>query len=236
MKDVAGKAISDFYNHKKGKHTKLWTHNKYGNKEEMPLDIYFRDLSEIPQQELIALRQCKGSVLDIGAGAGFHALILQNVFQQHIKVTAIDFSRHCCDVMQSREVKNVICQNIFKLKTRKKFDTLLLLMNGIGLCGTIEGFKRFLSIAEKLLNKNGQLIFDSSDVGYLFSKKFQKPVQKYYGEIEYRYEYKKEFTDWFNWLYIDKNTLKKIAKQAVWKVQLLDEDKEGQYLVRLTKL
>ncbi len=236
MKDVAGKAISDFYFHKKGRLPKLWIHNKYGAKEEMPVDIYFRDLSKIPEQELIALRQCKGSVLDIGAGAGSHALILQNVFQQNIKVTALDFSRLCCDVMKARGVENIICQNIFKLQTTKKFDTLLLLMNGIGLCGTIKGLKEFLFVAEKLLNKNGQLIFDSSDVSYLFSKKFPKPAQKYYGEIEYRYEYKKEFTDWFYWLYIDKNTLKKVTKQTGWKTELLDEDKEGQYMVRLTKL
>jgi len=236
MKDVAGKAISDFYTHKKGNHSKLWIHNKYGGREEMPVDIYFRDLSEIPDQELIALKHCKGNVLDIGAGAGSHALLLQNAFQQNIKVTALDFSRHCCDVMKARGVKNIICQNIFKLSTTKKFDTMLLLMNGIGLCGTIDGLKEFLSIAEKLLNNNGQLIFDSSNVNYLFSKKFPKPANKYYGEIEYRYEYKKEFTDWFNWLYIDKITLKKVAKQTGWKVQLLDEDKEAQYLVGLTKL
>lgn len=236
MKDVAGKAILDFLTHKKGRHSKLWIHNKYGDKEEMPVDIYFRDLSEIPDQELIALQHCKGNVLDIGAGAGSHALILQNAFQQNIKVSALDFSGNCCVVMKARGVKNVSCQNIFKIKTTKKFDTLLLLMNGIGLCGTLDGLKEFLSIADRLLNKNGQLIFDSSDVSYLFSKKFPKPALKYYGEIEYRYEYKKEFTDWFSWLYIDKNTLMKVARQTGWKFLLLDEDNQGQYLARLTKL
>jgi SAM-dependent methyltransferase len=235
MKDLAGRAIADFYAHKKGRHAALWIHNNYGQKEEMPVEIYFRSFLELPEQEYIALKLCRGNVLDVGAGAGSHALVLQNKIEKNVSVTALDISRHCCEVMKVRGVKNIRCKNIFKFKTTKRYDTLLLLMNGIGLCGTLDGLKMFLIIAEKLLTPNGQLIFDSSDVGYLYNKKFPKPSSRYYGEVDYCYEYKKEFTDLFSWLYIDKNTLQKITAQMGWTFLLLHEDKQGQYLVKLTK-
>src|SRR5207249_2844542 len=77
----------DFYNNTST--GKLWVHNKYGPKEEMPVDIYFRDMDSMPELEWVALHQCRGSILDIGAGAGSHALALQKM---KLDITALDIS------------------------------------------------------------------------------------------------------------------------------------------------
>jgi hypothetical protein len=84
-----------------------------------------------------------------------------------------------------------------------------------------------------LLNKDGQILFDSSDIAYLY--KGNLPRQGYYGEIQYQYSYKKLKTEWFNWLYVDEHTLQKIAIETGFNMEVLIEDEFGQYLTRLTQ-
>jgi 2-polyprenyl-3-methyl-5-hydroxy-6-metoxy-1,4-benzoquinol methylase len=225
--DLLGQAIYDHYFKLKG--GKLWIHNKYGAKEEMPVNTYFRDPAKMPEMELLALQICKGKVLDIGAAAGSHALALQ---AKSTHVTALDISAKACEVMKLRGVERVVQEDIFAFKG-KRFDTLLLLMNGIGVTGNIQTLKLFLQQAKKLVNANGQLLFDSSDVAYLYDGIIPE-MTHYYGEIHYRYEYKKQKTDWFSWLYIDKVTLAKTAAGEGWKTEILLEDEFDQFLAKLT--
>lgn len=228
MKDVLGAALTD-YNNGITTH-KLWVHNEYGPKENMPVNIYFRDMEQMPELEWVALQQCKGRVLDIGAGAGSHALALQQMNQD---VTALDISEKATVVMKARGVKNVLAKDFFQLETEtaNRYDTLLLLMNGIGLAGTISGLKSFLQKARTLLNPHGQLIFDSSDIAYLYDGKPPKST-RYYGEVNYQYAYRRQRSDWFNWLFIDRKTLQKVATAEGWTITLLYEDPWDQYLVR----
>lgn len=224
-KDIYGSALYDFY--KDAKTTKFWINNKYGPKEEMPVDIYFRTGDEMPDMELLALSRCRGKVLDIGAGAGSHALLLQ---QRGIDVQAMDISGVAVQIMQDRGVKHAFQQDIFAY-SGGKFDTLLLLMNGIGLCGNIQQLRLFLQHTKQLLNKGGQLLFDSSDIAYLYEG--NPPAGNYYGELWYQYVYKGQKTDWFQWLYIDQDTLIQVAAEEGWATEILDEDDMDQYLVRL---
>jgi SAM-dependent methyltransferase len=224
--DVLGQAIGDYY--RKNAPGKLWIHNTYGPKEEMPVAHYFRSEKDMSYSELFALHCCVGSILDIGAGAGSHALLLQ---EMGYDVTALDISPNAVSVMKSRGVSNVIERDIFKM-TEPRFDTLLLLMNGIGLAGTVAGLHRFLKHAKTLLNTEGQLLFDSSDVAYLYDGKVPE-MENYYGEIDYQYEYKKQKTGWFKWLYVDQEKLKEIAREEGWETEILCEDDHDQYLARL---
>jgi cyclopropane fatty-acyl-phospholipid synthase-like methyltransferase len=230
MTDVLGQALWDFYN--KLPLGKLWIHNKYGKKEEMPLQVYFREPEDMPDLELIAMQVSDGKVLDIGAGVGSHALAMQ---QKGIDVTAMELSPKAVEIMKLRGVQNVLQQDIFTYKTEEKFDTLLLLMNGVGLTATIGGLTEFLINAKSLVAPDGQIIFDSSDVAYLYEDNLPKSGN-YYGEILYQYEYKKQKTEWFKWLYIDQNLLQQIATEAGWRVEILSEDEYDQYLAKLTLL
>lgn len=226
MNDILGQAIYDYYT--KAAPGKLCIHNKYGPKEEMPVHVYFRKTEDMPELELVALENCRGKVLDIGAGAGSHALALQ---QKGADVTALEISAKAAEVMKLRGVEAIVEKDIFEYET-KKFDTLLLLMNGIGLTATIGGLKEFLQHAKMLLNSDGQLIFDSSDIAYLYEGKPPK-MENYYGEILYQYEFKRKKTAWFSWLYIDKKKLTQIAAAEGWETEILFKDEFDQYLARL---
>jgi len=133
--------------------------------------------------------------------------------------------------MQERGVKNPQLQDFFQVK--EKYDTLLFMMNGIGLTGTLQGFEMFLEKAKSLLKPKGQLLFDSSDISYLYDD-MPMPTNQYFGEISYCYEYKKEKGNWFNWLYIDPTTLQRLSKQHGWNCKIVFHDEDDQYLAQLT--
>ena len=227
--DVLGRAIAEYYF--EDAQYKLWVHDTHGPKVEMLVPIYFRDHDSMPDIEQMALSLCKGKVLDIGAGAGSHALYLQ---EQGFDVEAIDIAEQAVRVMQDRGVQHAYTQDIFTLKN-KKFDTLLLLMNGIGLVQNIDGLKQFLQTAASLLHEGGQLLFDSSDVAYLYEGAIPA-LTHYYGEVQCCYEYRKQQSDWFTWLYIDQQTLTKLAATMGWHTEVLMVDDTDQYLARLTRV
>jgi SAM-dependent methyltransferase len=225
--DIYGRALAEFY--KNGETSTLWLHNSYDEPEEMPIDVFFRAYEEMPELELQALNQCTGKILDVGAGAGSHALLLQ---QRGLDVTAIDICEAAVQIMKQRGVKKARVQDICSV--REKYDTLLFLMNGIGLTGTLPGFANFLTQASTLIHPGGQLIFDSSDISYLYQE-LPKSQHGYFGEVSYCYEYKGEKGNWFKWLYLDQTILTHIANQQGWNCEILADDGEDQYLARLTK-
>lgn len=227
-RDVYGEALFDFKEHGETLDP-LLLHSSYGDIEEMPVEVFFREEEDLPELEFIALSLCDGKVLDVGAGAGVHALYLQ---QKGFDVHALEISEIACNIMKERGVQQVVHQDFYALQGQK-YDTLLFLMNGIGISKTLDGFKELLKHAKSLLNNRGQLIFDSSDISYLY-KEYRLPRPDYYfGEINFQYEYKGQKGEPFKWLYIDQKTLINIAHEEGWVVQVLYEDDQDQYLVRM---
>lgn len=224
--DVFGQALSDFYYGRPGEI--LWLHNSYGETEEMPVDVFFRTEEEMPELELLALDYCKGKILDIGAGAGSHALLLQ---ERNARVTALELSPGACDVMKERGVRNILQKDIFDFR-EGSFDTLLMLMNGIGLSGTSAGLRHFLKHIKKLLAPGGRLLCDSSDITYLYEDS-PMPEDKYFGEVQYQYEFKNIKGPVFKWLYVDWRTFAEIAEEEGYFFRLLHEDGQDQYLAML---
>ena len=138
----------------------------------------------MPELEVLALQQCRGSVLDVGAGAGCHALALQ---RRGLQVTALDISEGAVEAMQRQGVRQVLRQDIFQLKGAA-YDTLLMLMNGIGIAGTLEGLERFLEHAKTLLRPGGQILLESSDILYMYEEEDGSVMLDrnagYYGEVK----------------------------------------------------
>ncbi|MGV4414915.1 class I SAM-dependent methyltransferase [Chryseobacterium sp. T1] len=226
--DLPGLAIKDFY--QKTNKGKLYVHDQFGPKVEMPISLYFRNEKQLPKLESLALGHCKGKVLEIGAGAGSHALILQ---ENKIDVTALEISPASCEVMTERGVKQVVCEDFFAY-SGEKYDTLLLLMNGIGLCADIDGLRTFLKQSESLLEEEGAIIFDSSDIAYMYEES-EFPDAYYYGQARVCYEYKGKIDTAFNWLYIDQKKLKEIAQEENWDLEIIYQDHQDQYLAKMKK-
>lgn len=230
--DVFGAALQDYHLHGTSSEP-LLLHNSYGETEEMPVDIFFREPEDFTDMEIIALSLCDGKVLDVGAGVGSHTLYLQS---KNMEVEALEISPPACSIMRTRGVFHVIEDDFFGFKNPGYgYDTLLFLMNGIGISGDLNGLINVLKHAETLLNLGGQLIFDTSDIAYLYEDGSVLPPKGYYGEISYQYEYLGQRGKPFKWLYLDQQTLIRIGHERGWVVQILDEDENDQYLVRMEK-
>ncbi|MFP4093278.1 MAG: class I SAM-dependent methyltransferase [Cyclobacteriaceae bacterium] len=225
-RDPYGRALYDYFS--RGEADPLLLHTSYDETEEMPVDWFFRDEHDFPELETHALSLCRGKILDIGAGAGSHALYLQ---EQELEVYALEQSPYCVRIMQERGIRQTI-QQPYQLYTGHGYDTLLLLMNGIGITGTLEGLRSFLKQAHRWLHSDGCIILDSSDISYLYEGQ-KKHLYPYFGEISYQYEYQGEKGEWFNWLYIDAGMLKKLAAPLGWRTEVLFEDHNDQYLAIL---
>jgi len=227
--DVYGTFLKDFY-FERWKEP-VWLHNSYYEAELLPVGSFFRADEDLPDIEVFAMNLCVGKILDIGAGTGPHSLILQ---RNGFDVTAIEQSEGACEVMRLLGIKNIIHQDVM-LYQAQKYNTLLLMMNGIGFCGYVEELSVFLNHAKDLLLPGGQIIFDSSDVAYLYVD--QEPEHdSYYGEIDYQYEYKGEKGEWFSWLYIDEQLMRKAALSCGYAMQVVYQDEDEHYLGRLTLL
>ena len=225
--DVAGQAWLDFW--ERGQSYPLLLHTSYGTTEEMPVDYFFRDASDFPPLEQYALSLCRGRVLDIGAGVGGHALYLQ---ENELDVTTLEISATAVRIQQERGVRQPQ-QTDYRRYTGGGYDTVLLLMNGIGIVGTLAGLHDFLQQAKHWIHPAGQLLFDSSDIAYLYED-VSPPPHRYYGEVRYRYEYRGQLGEWFPWLYVDRQSLQTMAQETGWQMQVIFEDQQDQYLARIT--
>lgn len=227
-RDIYGEALSQF--HREGLlHFPLLLHSTYGDIEEMPVDVFFRTEEDFSELEFIALSLCDGKIMDIGAGVGSHVLYLQ---AKGYDVTALEISILACNIMQERGVLQIATNSFWEYRSQQ-YDTLLFLMNGIGIAGDLEGFRRLLAHAKTLLTERGQLLFDSSDISYLYEEFRIKRPDYYFGEIGYQYEFQGNKGTPFKWLYLDQKTLIEIAHEEKWVVQILYEDDHDQYLARM---
>ncbi|MGB8705564.1 MAG: class I SAM-dependent methyltransferase [Gillisia sp.] len=233
-KDVFGKAISAWY-HKQDA-TPIEVHSPDFEDDTIPIDHLFRSYKEMPFLEKKALSLCKGSVLDIGCGAGSHSLFLQK--NKNLQVTAIDISAGAIEISRKRGVENAMHIDFFELE-KLKFNTLLLLMNGTGIIGKIENLDSFFQHAQKLLHPDGQILVDSSDLKYLFDEDEGTgidPSEPYYGQLEFSISYKGELSENFYWLYLSFEVLKSAATRNYFSCELVQEGEHYDYLARLKPL
>jgi len=232
--DVLGHALLDYQN---GNYTEdIKTYSSLDEKDTLPLPYLFRTFEEMPTLEQKALELCRGSVLDIGCGAGSHGLYLQ---EKKVEVTCLDHSKGAIEVCKQRGVINYIQSSILDYN-EATFDTLLLLMNGIGIARELIQIGDFLNKLKSLLKPDGQIILDSSDIIYMFESDDDGghwiPNNNYYGEVTFTMEYKKLKSEPFNWLYVDFNTLKRAANYHKLDCELVMEGEHYDYLARLTHL
>ncbi|MBL4594861.1 MAG: class I SAM-dependent methyltransferase [Flavobacteriales bacterium] len=228
--DVVGTALLDFYN--KNYTVDIIVKSSISEDDIISIPYLFRSLKELPKLEKKALSLCKGKVLDVGAGSGCHSIILK---ENGLAVTAIDVSKGAVEVMQKRGLK---AENINFYDVTDKYDTLLFLMNGVGIAGTLDALKTFLSKAKSLLNDGGRILLDSSDISYMFKEEdgstWVDLNSSYYGEVTYQMQYKEMTTDKFDWLFVDFKTLSAKAKEVGFTAELVFEDENQQYLAQLS--
>ena len=242
-KDPMGRAIAEYWKTKTADRLRVFS--PMFEEDEIPLTTLFRSYEDMPEIERKALDMAKGRILDVGAGAGCHSLVLQ---ERGMDVTAIDISPLSVETMKERGVEKVLEQDFFTLEGQ--FDTILMLMNGIGIVGTLDRLPEFFRQLDKILDPGSQVLCDSSDISYVFEDvrlrvgdgtsgmegMIDIPNEMdYYGEHSFQMQYKDTIGEPFDWLYIDADTLKEKAGRYGYAVEVVAEGEHYDYLARITK-
>ena len=231
-KDPMGVAIANY--HATGKAAKLRVFSPMFDEDEIPVSTLFRSMDDMPVLEQKALKLATGHIMDVGAGAGCHSLALQAMDKN---VTAIDISPLSVATMRERGVKEALEQDVFTMDGQ--FDTILMLMNGIGIVGTLSRFPEFFMQMDRLLAPGGQLLCDSSDICYIFEDEDGiidlTGIEGYYGELTYQMQYKDVKGEPFPWLFVDFETLSEQAKRNGFEAELMARGTHYDYLARITR-
>lgn len=233
LNDPVGAALLEYLEGKRGTEINVWSPEV--EDDVIPVEYLFRPYEAMPEVEQKALKMANGTVLDVGAGAGSHALWLQN---NGLEVIAVDNSPGCVEAMKRRGLKNVRLADIWKLEN-EQFDTILMMMNGLGFAGELQYLPKLLRKMKNLLTPGGQILFDSTDLIYLFlddeGGAWINLNDKYIGEIIYTMEYNGITSDPFPWLFVDFDLVEEAAEMTSLKAEKLLSTKTYAYLARLTK-
>jgi SAM-dependent methyltransferase len=233
MKDLFGKALLDYQSGQYSEDLITWTN--ISDEDELPLPYLFRSYSEMPKLEQKALQLVKGTVLDVGCGAGNHSLWLQD---KGFKVKGIDTSKGAIAVCKKRGVLNAELKPL--LNETETFDTILLLMNGTGIFQELNQVSQYLKHLKSLLNPDGQILIDSSDISYMYKDEdggmWLDINSNYLGELDYFLSYKDEKEEPMKWLYLDFDTLKTACLTVGLQCEKIMDGAHFDYLARLSHL
>tara|TARA_B100000809_G_C15098132_1_gene515824 strand:- start:50 stop:763 length:714 start_codon:yes stop_codon:yes gene_type:complete len=229
-KDLFGKALQDYYNNNYT--ADLITSTNISGEDELPLPYLFRSYSEMPKLEQKALQLAKGNVLDVGCGSGSHSLYLQ---EKGLHVKAIDISKGAVAVAKNRGVQYVEHKDL--LEETETFDTILLLMNGTGIFKEISQVSKYLNHIKSLLNPEGQILIDSSDIKYMYEDEdgglWIDTNANYYGELDYFLSYKGKEEDPMKWLYIDFERLQFACEAVGLHCEKIRDGEHFDYLAKI---
>ncbi len=230
MKDVFGKALLDFYHGQYTEDIITWTN--ISEEDTLPLPYLFRDYDAMPSIEQRALQLAKGDILDVGCGTGGHSLWLQD---KGLSVKAIDTSKGAIEVAKLRGVKHTHLLPL--LEETETFDTILLLMNGTGIFQELSKVHLYLKHLKSLLNPEGQILIDSSDIAYMYEDDdggvWHDVQANYYGELDYYLSYKGEQEVPMKWLYLDFETLKTACLTVGLQCERIEDGEHYDYLAKI---
>ena len=195
-----------------------------GEPEDVDAEVFFRLPQDMERWELRALELCQGRVLDVGAGAGCHALALQ---ERGLEVVALETCDAFVDVMRLRGVKDVRSGELAKVKDGP-FDRLLLLMHGLGLAGHPDGLRSLLADAHRLLAHDGRVLLDSRDPKDACD-------EDGLAVAELRLEYLGRKGPRFSWLFAGPEALEAFAAEVGWQATVVHQEPDGRYLASLAR-
>lgn len=201
----------------------------------MPVAVFFRPPWEFRESDRAAVALARGRVLDVGAGVGSVALALQEAGKEAV---ALEVIPEGVEIMRRRGVREVSLGRIEEASFSDPFDTVLLLMNGAALAGTLAGLPALLRSVERVLAPGGQVLMDSTDL--LGTESWEEAAGsgehlEYPGDLQFQLEFRGKKGAPFPQLFIDPFTLSTVASREGWVADTVWKGDDGAYLARLVR-
>lgn len=185
--------------------------------------------------ERCAMRRCTGRVLEIGAGMGRHT---RNLIGSGLNVTALDISEQCVSYLNDIGITNAHVLDVRNL-SQAKYDTVLMLGNGLGMLGSIPEIEKFMATIFLALSDGGKLLCDSVDMLATRHKPFiemrEENLQngRHEGEVQFQIRYGGDTGEPFTWIYLTENELISVAARHDLSCEVVHRNEFGQFLVEI---
>jgi SAM-dependent methyltransferase len=199
-----------------------------GDPEEMTVAHFHRAPTDMSPVERAALGAARGRVLDLGAGAGAFA---RPLVEKGLEVTALEILPTARRILESRGLTDVRDGGLEALDAEERFDTVLVMMNGVGLCGTVSALPTFLASLANVLGSGGQILADSTD-----PRDWDSPDDgRYPGEVHMQLVFDDEAGPPFPFLFVDEDLLGEAASLSGLRCAIVSRDPDGRYLARISR-
>jgi SAM-dependent methyltransferase len=187
-----------------------------------------------------AVARARGKILDIGCGAGRHALYLQ---EKGFDVTGIDNSPGAIKVCRLRGLKKALVRPIREIdKFRKNsFDTILMMGNNFGLFGDAESARNLLEKMARITKPDAVIIagtlnpYRTDLKEHLEYQRFNRRRGRMAGQIRFRIRYGKIVGDWFDYLFVSPEEMEKILEQTDWQIKEFLSSESPNYFAVIEK-
>lgn len=222
MVDIMGDVLREFLNGDTKATYSIRRADGYLDESPCQGDFYFSEFEDWGDPDKKAMSLVRGKTLDIGAGAGRHALYLENLGHE---IHAIDLSLGAVAVMRRRRLKNVYQMDMWRLTfPQEYFETLLLMFNGLGLAGTPVKMKELLRYLKQYVSLGGRLIgtftnpYQTDNANYLQQHESNRALGLPGGQVSIRLERNGEHEEWLDFILVSPEELSEITKNTGWRV------------------
>lgn len=201
---------------------------------------YFSEYKDWSAHEKKAMKFVKGRVLDVGCGAGRHAIYLQ---KKGFDVVGIDNSPLAIKICRLRGLRKARIMSIAEVDKFKpnSFDTVIMMGNNFGLFGSFKRAKMLLKKFYRITSPNALIIAESLDPYktdkpvHLEYHKFNRKRGRMPGQLRIRIRFEKYVGDWFDYLIVSKKEMKQILKGSGWRIKKFINYKEPRYIAIIEK-
>lgn len=228
-----GRALLD--HHERRRRGVLTVRFDTGEEDARSAADFFRaddDLEPVDRAALTAaLDGGRGRILDVGAGAGAMALPLQRAGR---RVTALEILSEAATVLRQRGVEDVREEDLWTFRPACGFATVLALMNGSGLAGTLGRLPALLERLAGFMAPGGRVLLDSTDLRGADGTD-EGEDGRYVGEVHMQLAYGDMVGTPFPHLFVDPDRLEAAAASVGLRCRVLADQPDGRYLAELTE-
>lgn len=201
--------------------------------------LYFSTYEQWSPVEQQALTYVRGRVLDIGSGAGRHALYLQT--QGHA-VTATDVSPLAVQVCRERGVRDARLLPITRLsRSTGIYDTLTLLGGNLGLVGNTGRAHWLLRRFYHMTSAQGRIIastqnpYGTTEAAHLHYHERNRQRGHAAGQVCIRFRFRQYIGTWHDLLLMSPDELRTLVSGTGWQVTQVLGNPDGGYIAILDK-
>jgi len=202
--------------------------------------VYFADYPDWPDLHKKAVEYVRGRVLDVGCGAGRHALYLEKKGHDVVGIDESPLAIHVCKARGLRDARVLKFSQIGP--SLGPFDTILMLGNNFGLFANAVRAKRLLRRLHRMTSQNARIIAESRDPYqtanpiHLAYHERNRSRGRMGGQIRMRARYAGRTTPWFDYLLVSRDEMRTLLDSTGWRVaEFIDGADDSLYLAILEK-